>query len=439
MPGSPFDSGDAGQWMHELAQRLWPLHRSLTGDGVRQTLAVLKKELPDLVIHEVPSGTHAFDWEVPHEWNIRSARLTDPAGQIVVDLEDSNLHVVGYSQPVDQQLELADLQDHLHSDVELPDAIPYVTSYYHPTWGFCLPHSQREQLVDGVYHARIESELKDGSLTYGELFIPGRTDSEVFISTYICHPSMANNELSGPVVATALAKWLTEVDDRQFSYRFVFVPETIGALVYSSRKLEHLQGHVVAGLNLTCIGDDGDYSYLASRLANTPIDRIARRVVKTFPRPVEYSFVDRGSDERQYCAPGIDLPLISLMRTRYGTYREYHTSLDDLESVVTPSGLAGGFTLAQQCLKELENSLYFTTPISGEPQLGRRGLYHTMHARTVENQVLMRTHVLAYADGQHSLQDIAEVVGVSVADVKVIADELISHGLLEQTVLRVQV
>ena len=422
--------------MHELAQRLWPFHRSLTGDGVRQTLAVLKEDIPNLVIHEVPTGTQAFDWEVPQEWNIRSARLTDPTGQVVADLEDSNLHVVGYSQPVGQSMDLAELQEHLHSDVELPEAIPYVTSYYHPTWGFCLPHRQREKLVDGVYHAHIDSELKDGSLTYGELFIPGRTDSEVFISTYICHPSMANNELSGPVVATALAKWLTEVDERQFSYRFVFAPETIGALVYSSQNLEHLRSHVVAGINLTCIGDDGDYSYLASRLANTPIDRIARRVVRKFPRPVEYTFMDRASDERQYCAPGIDLPLISLTRTLYGKYPEYHTSFDDLSSVVTPSGLFGGLTLAKQCLKELEESDYFTTPISGEPQLGRRGLYHTMHARTVENQVLMRTHVLAYADGRHSLVDIAEILAVPLADVRVIADELIAHGLLEQTVLR---
>lgn len=399
-------------------------------------MALLKDELPDLVIHEVPSGTRAFDWEVPYEWNIRSARLKDPTGRVVVDLEDSNLHVVAYSQPIDESMDLASLQDHLHSDVELPDAIPYVTSYYHPTWGFCMSHSQREQLVGGVYHAHIDSELKDGSLTYGELYIPGRTDSEVFISTYVCHPSLANNELSGPVVAAALAKWIAELSDPKYSYRFVFVPETIGALVYSSRNLAHLQSHVVAGLNLTCIGDDGDYSYLASRLANTPIDRIAHRVVKTFARPVEYSFMDRGSDERQYCAPGIDLPLISIMRTRYGKYREYHTSLDDLDSVVTPSGLSGGFALAQQCLKELERSRYFTTPVSGEPQLGRRGLYHTMHARTVADQVLMRTHVLAYADGRHSLQDIADLAGVSVADVEVIVDELIAHGLLEETVLR---
>jgi aminopeptidase-like protein len=216
----------------------------------------------------------------------------------------------------------------------------------------------------------------------------------------------------------------------------VFIPETIGALVYSSRNLAHLQSHVVAGINLTCIGDDGDYSYLASRLANTPLDRIAHRVVRKFARPVEYSFMDRGSDERQYCAPGIDLPLISLMRTRYGKYREYHTSLDDLDSVVTPSGLAGGFALAQECLKELEDSRYFTTPVSGEPQLGRRGLYHTMHARTVADQVLMRTHVLAYADGRHSLQDVADMIGVPVADVEVIVDELMTHGLLEHTVLR---
>ena len=250
--------------MHSLARELFPFPRSLTGDGVRQTLRVLERELPGLIIHEVPSGTAAFDWVVPDEWNARAARITGPDGKVVVDFNDSNLHLVGYSEPIDGVMSLATLDEHLHSDPELPDSIPYVTAYYHRTWGFCLSDAQRRTLVDGDYHVDIDSRFDQGSLTYGELVIPGTSSAEVLLSTYICHPSLANNELSGPVVLTAVAKWLHE-QDRRFTYRLVFIPESIGALLYSSMNLRELQKHVVAGINLTCIGDDGDYSFLASR------------------------------------------------------------------------------------------------------------------------------------------------------------------------------
>lgn len=422
--------------MHELAQRLWPFHRSLSGDGVRATLAVLAEALPGLVVHEVPSGTDAFDWTVPLEWRIRSARLTGPDGAVVVDVADSNLHVVSYSHPVDTTIGLVELQEHLHSDAELPDAIPYVTSYYHETWGFCLTQHQRDALADGMYRAHIDSSLEPGSLTFGELVIPGESSAEVFITTYICHPSIANNELSGPVVAAAIARWLMSLPSRRYTYRFVFAPETIGALVYASLNLEHLRSHVIAGLNLTCIGDDGDYSYLASRLGNTPIDRIARRVIDRTERPVHYTFLDRGSDERHYCAPGIDLPLISLMRTRYGKYREYHTSLDDLHRVMTPSGLAGGYGIVHDSIEALENSDYYRAVIPGEPQLGKRGLYHTVHARTVADEVLMRTHVLAYCDGEHSRADMADLFKRPADEIQDFLDELAHHGLIEVTKLQ---
>ena len=420
-----------GQWMHDLARRLWPITRSLTGDGVRETLAILAQHLPGVVLHEVPSGATAFDWTVPDEWNIRSARLTGPDGRVVVDMADSNIHVVSYSEPVDAEMDLTNLQAHLHSDAELVDAIPYVTSYYHRTWGFCLTQRQRDALAPGAYRAFIDSSLEPGSLTYGELVIPGESDAEVFISTYVCHPSLANNELSGPVVAAAVARWVASLPSRHYTYRFVFIPETIGALVYSSRNLDHLRSHVIAGFNLTCIGDEGDFSYLASRLGGTLIDRIGRRVVLKTPRPVIYSFLDRGSDERQYCAPGIDLPLISLMRTRYGVYPEYHTSLDNLDSVVTPVGLAGGFGLVRDSIEQLESSLYYRALIPGEPQLGKRGLYHTQHARTVADEVLMRTHVLAYCDGAHSIDDMAELFERPRQEIELLLSELVEHGLVE--------
>lgn len=415
--------------MHDLAADLFPVCRSLTGDGVRWTLVRLRQELPALVIHEVPSGTSVLDWTVPDEWNIRDAYLEGPDGSRLIDFADSNIHVVSYSEPIDVHLALKDLQEHLHSDSEHRSAIPYVTSYYHRTWGFCLTQEQRESLVDGEYHAVIDSTLEPGSLTYGELVIPGDSPDEVFVTTYVCHPSLANNELSGPVVATALARWIQSLPHRRFTYRFVFAPETVGAITYISRNLEHLRRHVVAGFNLTCIGDDGDYSFMASRLGDTPIDRIGRRVVARTPRPVVYSYTERGSDERQYCMPGVDLPLISLMRTKYGSYPEYHTSLDDL-TVITPTGLQGGLDLVRDCVVDFEASAYFRTTVLGEPQLGRRGLYHAMHARKVEDVVLLRTHVLAYSDGTHSAQDIADMVGLSVGDVQVVINELLAHGLL---------
>ena len=420
-----------GEWMHALARELFPFPRSLTGDGVRKTLSVLARELPGLVVHEVPSGTQVFDWTIPDEWNITGARLVGPDGSDVVNFTDSNLHVVSYSEPVNVTLNREQLNEHLHSDPAVPESIPYVTSYYHRTWGFCMRDDVRAQLPEGDYHATITATLEPGSMSYGELVIPGTSDTEVFLSTYICHPSLANNELSGPVVLTALARWLQSTP-RRFTYRIVFIPESIGALTYTSQNLAHLQAQVAAGINLTCIGDEGDFSFLASRTGTTPIDRIARRVVRRTPRPVEYSYLDRGSDERTYGAPGIDLPLISLMRTKYGSYRGYHSSLDDLD-FVTPTGLQGGLDLVRECVEEFEASRYFQTTVRGEPQLGRRGLYHTMHARTVADEVLLRTHILAYSDGMHSTEDIAEMTNQDHAVIETLVDELVAHELLIET------
>ncbi|MDO9484494.1 MAG: DUF4910 domain-containing protein [Actinomycetota bacterium] len=420
-----------GLFAHALAERLWDFPRSLTGDGVRATFAVLQELLPELVVHEVPSGTEVFDWVVPDEWNIREAYLIDPHGHRVIDFAFSNLHVVGYSDPVDTVLTLDELQPHLHSDPEHPDVIPYVTNYYNPGWGLCLPHALRLTLEPGDYRVVIDSTLAPGSLTYGELLIPGDTEDEVFISTYICHPSLANNELSGPVVSVAIARWLMGLARRRYTYRLVFVPETIGAITYLARNLEHLKSAVVSGYNLTCIGDEGDYSYLQSRRGGLPIDRIARRAVLATPQPKLYSYLDRGSDERQYGAPGVDLPLISLMRTKYGSYPQYHSSADDL-SFVTPAGLQGGIDLVRTCISEFEESIYYRTPVLGEPQLGKRGLYHQMHGRTVEDVVLLRTHVLAYADGQHSVTDMAELFERPLSDVQAVVAELLEHGLLEE-------
>ncbi|MDA9863337.1 DUF4910 domain-containing protein [bacterium] len=431
------DQGEpiGGAFLHALAARLFPIHRSLTGDGVRETLRILGEYLPGLEIHEVPSGTQVLDWTVPDEWNARSAYLEGPSGERIIDIADSNIHLVSYSEPVDVRLTLADLQPHLHSDPEHRSAIPYVTSYYNRTWGFCLTAEQHEALVDGEYHAVVDTTLEPGSLTYADLVIPGELEDEVLLTTYICHPSLANNELSGPMVAVGLARWLSTLPSRRYTYRFVFAPETIGAITYIDRNLDRLKSRVVAAINLTCIGDDGDYSFLASRTGVTPMDRIGRRVVRTREPAVEYSYLDRGSDERHYAMPGVDVPMISLMRTKYGAYSEYHTHLDDL-TVVTPSGLQGGLDLVRDCLIELESTDYYRSTVLAEPQLGRRGLYHTMHARTVADEILLRTNVLAYADGEHSLADMADLFGVPIDDVRIIVNELIEHDLLTPGPLR---
>jgi aminopeptidase-like protein len=420
-----------GTEMHDFVKHLFPICRSLTGNGVRQTLAGIRSQLPGLIVHEVQSGTRAFDWEVPDEWNIAAARLTGPDGRTIVDFKDHNLHVVGYSEPIDRVLSLAQLQDHLFSMPEMPNAIPYVTSYYRRNWGFCLPSRIRDSLLPGNYHAKIDSVLAPGSLSYGEILLPGESPQEVFLSTYVCHPSMANNELSGPAVTTWLVKWLMQ-QKRRYSYRIVFIPETIGSIVYLSRNLEAMRGNVIAGFNISCVGDDRCYSYLPSRLGNSLSDRVAQYVLKRIdPEYKRYTFLDRGSDERQYCAPGVDLPVCSVMRSKYGCYPEYHSSADDL-TLVTPSGLEGGYTALKSCLEFIEANRIWLASVLCEPQLGKRGLYPTTSTRESGASVQTMMDLLAYADGQRDLLDIASVINADFTECASIAAKLASHGLLRE-------
>jgi aminopeptidase-like protein len=420
-----------GEKMHDWAMELFPFPRSLTGPGVRETLTYIKDLIPTLQIREVSTGYKAFDWEVPEEWFIFDAWIKDEAGNVIIDFKDHNLHVVGYSTPVDQWLTLDELNEHLYSLPEQPDAIPYVTSYYKKRWGFCLTHNQRTGLKPGKYHAVIRSELKAGVLNYGELILPGKSTKEVLLSTYICHPSMANNELSGPVVTTALARWLYEIHDRRYTYRIIFVPETIGSIVYLSKHYQHLKENVIAGFNVTCIGDDRCYSYLPSRNGNTLSDQVALHVLKHIdPDFKRYSWLDRGSDERQYCAPGIDLPIATIMRSKYGMYPEYHTSLDDL-NLITPSGLEGGFNALKKAITIIENNCYYKTTVLGEPQLGKRGLYPTISAKGSGSSVRTMMNLISYCDGQKSLLEIAELLNEPFGDLLPIVVNLEQHGLLE--------
>ncbi len=420
-----------GEEMHELCQELFPICRSITGNGFRQSLAILQKHVPGIKTIEVPTGTKCFDWEVPKEWNIKDAYIVTSSGNKICDFKQLNLNVVGYSTPVNKIVSLEELQEHLYSLPEQPDAIPYITSYYKERWGFCITQKEREQLTPGDYQVFIDSELKNGSLTYGELIIPGDSEKEIFISSYLCHPSMANNELSGPVVATFLSKWISELENRKYTYRIIIIPETIGSITYLSKNYQSLKRNVVAGFNITCIGDDRAYSYLPSRQANTLSDTTALHVLKHMqPQFISYSFLDRGSDERQYCSPGIDLPICSIMRTKYGCYPEYHTSLDDL-NLVTPAGLFGGYEVLKMAIECLEMDEFLSSTVLCEPQLGKRGLYPTISTKSSGSQVRDMMNFLAYCDGLSSSLEIAEKINVPLWELKDTIDKLKKEGVLK--------
>ncbi|QED49207.1 DUF4910 domain-containing protein [Cytobacillus dafuensis] len=419
-----------GNWMYELMSRLYPICRSITGDGVRETLQIIQNHIP-ITIHEVATGTKVFDWEIPKEWNIIDAYILDEEGNKIIDFKDNNLHVVSYSIPVDKYVDLDELQQHLYSIEEQPDAIPYITSYYKERWGFCISHNQRKILKEGKYRVCIDSELKNGHLTYGELILPGNTEQEIFLSTYICHPSMANNELSGPVVTTFLAKWILS-KPRKYTYRIIFIPETIGSITYLSKNLEKMKERVIAGFNLTCSGDERSYSYLPSRYGNTLADKVSLNVLKhKHPDYKRYSFLQRGSDERQYCSPGIDLPIVSIMRTKYGEYPEYHTSLDNLD-LVTPNGLQGTYDVLKDCIELLEINEKYQSNCLGEPQLGKRGLYPTIGLKITPEEVKNIVNFLAYADGTNDLIDISNIINVPVSDLSPIIAKLYDLQLISE-------
>ena len=425
------DSKAIGLAMHAFARELWPLPRSISGQGLRATLAAIAAVLPGLRLIEVASGEQVLDWVVPEEWHICEAWIEAPDGSRVVDFSRNNLHVVGYSTSVDAMLPLAELQTHLHSLPEQPDAIPYVTSYYQRRWGFCLSHRQRESLADGNYRVRIDATHFPGSITLGELLIPGDSEQEVLLSSYCCHPSMANNELSGPCLLTWLARWLASLSRRHYSYRIVFVPEMIGSIAYLSQHRHAMRACTIAGYNLSCVGDERAWSYLPSRAGDTLADRVARHVLGHIaPGYRRYSWRDRGSDESNYCAPGIDLPVASVMRSKYGAYPEYHTSLDDLDTVVTPRGLGQSFALYRRMLETLEQHCRPVVQVLGEPQLGRRGLYPSLSVKGSSAPVRTMLDLISMANGRTDLVDIADACGVPVWELSPVLDRLCESGVL---------
>lgn len=418
-----------GRTLHERIARLYPICRSITGEGVRETFAMLREEIP-LEIREVPTGTPVFDWTVPREWNVRDAWVKNPAGEKVIDFREHNLHLLNYSVPVHRKMPLAELKEHLFTLPEQPDLIPYRTSYYREAWGFCLSHRRLQELEEGEYEVCVETTLADGSLTYGECSLPGETEREVLISCHSCHPSLCNDNLSGMAVCSALAAALAGAAHR-YSYRFLFLPGTIGSITWLALN-EERAGRIAHGLVAANLGDPGKFHYKKSRRGNAEIDRAVLLALRGTEHGAE-DFIPFGYDERQYCSPGFDLPVGSLTRTPYGRYPQYHTSADDLD-FVRPEALAGSLRLYLEVMNVLEgNRRYRNLNPKCEPQLGRRGLYRTIGGddRGRERELAL-LWVLNLSDGRHDLLDIAERSGMSFEAIQNAARALEDAELLRE-------
>jgi aminopeptidase-like protein len=425
------DTSNLGEEMYRFVTDLFPICRSITGEGVRETLSLLQKHVP-VDIHEIPSGTRVFDWIVPKEWNIRQGWIKDPTGQKLIDFQNLNLHVLNYSTPVHARLSLTDLKEHLYTLPEHPEWTPYRTSYYSRNWGFCLPHNQLLGLSEGEYEVLIDSSLEDGHLTYGEYYLRGETDAEVLLSAHICHPSLANDNLSGVAVAAFLAKHLSKLSSR-YSYRFLFIPGTIGAIAWLSLNESQIS-RIKHGLVFTCLGDPGKFTYKKSRRGDADIDRAVTEVLKKSGEVFEIrEFSPYGYDERQFCSPGFNLPVGCFMRTPHAQYPEYHTSADNLD-LVRPEYLADSFSKCLAIFRVLENNrVYVNQNPKCEPQLGKRGIYSHIGGQTDGKlQELAMLWVLNFSDGYHTLLDIAERSTLEFDVVHNAAQMLLEHGLLQK-------
>lgn len=422
---------DLGREMYSLVAELYPICRSITGNGVRETLRIIARHLGEsvpLAIHEVPTGTQVFDWTVPREWNIRDAWVKNSRGEKVIDFKRSNLHVLNYSVPVHTKSGLAELNEHLYSMPDRPDWVPYRTSYYKDAWGFCLSHNQREQLTEDQYEVFIDSTLEPGHLTYGECYLPGQTEDEVLISCHVCHPSLCNDNLSSIAVAVFLARELSSAM-RRYSYRFLFIPGTIGSITWLSRN-EELAARIRHGVVLTCVGDRGGFTYKKSRRGDAEVDRAFANALSHWGHTYRtIDFYPYGYDERQYCSPGFNLAVGCLMRTQHGTFPQYHTSADDLDFVASES-LAGTYGLCLDVFRILENNAtYINQNPNCEPQLGKRGLYGSVGGTTPRLEMAY-LWVLNFSDGKQSLLDIAARSGIPFRDIAEAAKRLCEAGLL---------
>ncbi|OFX38227.1 MAG: hypothetical protein A2X08_09155 [Bacteroidetes bacterium GWA2_32_17] len=419
--------------IEQYFDRLWPINRSLSGNGNRGTLKILS-EIIDLNIIEVPSGTKCFDWTVPPEFNVKEAWIKDVNGEIVVDFAKNNLHLLGYSEPFRGKLSFEELKTHIYTLPDQPDIIPYLTSYYKRRWGFCIAHNQFLKLnKNDIYEVFVDSTLNEsGSMTIGEAVIKGKSEKEILLSTYICHPSMANNELSGPLVSAFIYKKIKERKNLKYSYRFVFVPETIGSIYLLSVKGEYFKKNLEAGFVLTCIGDPGKFTYKKSRDGNSLPDKVTELILKQTED--SYNIIDffpSGSDERQYCSPGFNLPVGSLMRTMYGKFPEYHTSADN-KNFISFEAMEKSVEKYLEIIELLEkNEKYINTMPYCEPQLGKRGLYPTLGSqKDTGNVVSAMMWVLNLSDGTNDLISISEKSKIPVKELYPVIDKLIENGIL---------
>jgi len=427
--GEQLVTKNIGEEIYALAAKIYPICRSITGNGVRDTLGLLAAHI-DLEVHEVPTGTAVFDWRIPSEWNIRDAYVKDSSGRKVVDFNKSNLHIMSYSVPVRKHVSLAELKKHIHTLPEQPDLIPYRTSYYAEDWGFCLPHRQFENLQDQTYEVLIDSSLTDGYLTYGEYLHKGETDDEFLISAHVCHPSLANDNCSGVTLLAHLAKRMAGLRTR-YSYRFLFAPGTIGAITWLARNERNSQ-RIKHGLVISMVGDSGGPTYKKSRRGNAKIDRaMIHSLHHSGLVPTILDFFPYGYDERQYCSPGFNLPVGSFQRSRFGEFPQYHTSADNLD-FIRPSHLAQSFRLIVEALDVIENdAVYRNTMPKCEPQLGKYGLYSAVGGNkdaAAANKAML--WILNLSDGRHSLLDIAERADLPFSVIRDTAQQLQQHGLL---------
>ncbi len=416
-----------GKKIYSLIENLFPICRSITGDGVRETLNIISKEIP-LKIYEVPTGEKVFDWNIPKEWNIKDAYILNSKGDKIIDFKKSNLHIINYSQPINKQITFNELKEHIHTLPEKPDWIPYKTSYYKKDWGFCMSDNQYKTLEDDNYKVVIDSSFTDGNLTYGEFFLKGEKEDEVLISTHICHPSMCNDNLSGIAVATYLAKYLKK-EKREYSYRIIFVPATIGAITWLAKNEESL-GKIKYGLVAALLGDSGKFNYKKSRIGNADIDKIVGYVLQTSGQQFNiHDFSPYGYDERQYCSQGINLPVGRLTRSQNNEYEEYHTSADNLD-FVNPQYLEESYLLYNSIINVIENNKKYLNQFpKGEPQLGKRGLYNSVAGNIKEKELAM-LWILNYSDGENDLLDIAIKSKIDF-DILVQTSELLEqHNLL---------